>query len=223
LRFPRFYPLLDTALLAARGFPVPEAARILLEAGVRILQLRHKGPYTREVFEHAETIARWCREAGATFIVNDRADVALLVDAGLHVGQRDLAPRDARRLIGDSRPLGFSTHNEGQLRAALSEPVDYLAFGPVFSTASKPDADPVAGLGQLARLRPLVGGPLVAIGGITRDRAARVLAAGADSVAVIGDLYPAPLTAVALRHRAEEWLAVVPDPQTPHGHTPENP
>ena len=141
-----------------------------------------------------------CHETGALFVVNDRADIALLLDAGLHIGQDDLSPLDARSLMRPHRVLGFSTHNEFQLRAALKEPADYLAIGPVFGTASKNNADPVVGLEELRRLRTLTDGPLAAIGGITRENAALVYAAGADSIAVIGDLVPNP------RARAEEWL-----------------
>lgn len=208
MAFPRFYPILDTAVLAARGCGVADAARALVEAGVRLLQLRHKGPYSREFFAEAETVARLARNAGAHFVVNDRADIALLLDAGLHVGQDDLSPADARRVIGASRMLGHSTHNEAQLRSALCEPVDYIAFGPVYGTASKLNPDPVVGLTMLRRMGELVDRPLIAIGGITRDRAAEVLAHGADSVAVIGDLYPEVLDALSLKRRAREWLEV---------------
>jgi thiamine-phosphate pyrophosphorylase len=209
LPFPRFYPILDSAALAARGLAVTGAADALLAAGVRILQLRHKGAYSREVFAAAETIARLAREAGATFIVNDRADIALLVDAGLHVGQDDLPPADARRVIGAGRTIGFSTHNEEQMREALAEPVDYVAFGPVYPTASKANPDPVVGLARLRRIRAMADRPLIAIGGITRERSGEVLAHGADSIAVIGDLYEGCADAAALRRRAEEWLAAV--------------
>lgn len=201
--------MLDTAVLEARGLAPVDAASALLEAGARILQLRHKGAFTRSVFEQASIVARLCREAGAAFIVNDRADIAMLLDAGVHVGQDDLSPADVRRIAGPDRMLGFSTHDEAQLRAALAEPVDYLAIGPVFATASKDDADPAVGLEMVARARQIADRPLIAIGGITRATARAVLAAGADSVSVIADLYPAPLDLVALRERAVEWLALV--------------
>lgn len=209
MRIPRFYPLLDTALLAVHGLTPVDAAAALLEAGVRILQLRHKGTYTRTIFDHASVIARMCREAGAAFIVNDRADVALMLDAGVHVGQDDLASADVRRVVGPGRTVGFSTHNEGQFRAALTEPADYLAFGPIFPTSSKENPDPVVGLAELSRIRELADRPLVAIGGITREYALSVIEAGADSIAVINDLYPSPLDRRAFRQRAEEWLAIV--------------
>ncbi len=124
------------------------------------------------------------------------------------MGQEDLAPTDARRVVGAETIIGFSTHNERQFRDALVEPIDYVAFGPIFSTSSKEKADPVVGLEELRRLRPLTTRPLVAIGGITRANAPEVLAAGANSVAVIGDLFPADGD---LRGRAEEWLRIVAD------------
>ena len=206
---PRLYPILDTATLARLGCPVEAAAEAMLAGGARILQLRHKGHFSRRVFEQAEQVAAACRRAGALFIVNDRADIALLLDAGLHVGQDDLQPRDARRLLGPQRLLGFSTHNEAQFVAALAEPADYLAFGPIFPTASKEHPDPVVGLDLLRRVRPRTDRPLVAIGGLTRYNALEVLAAGADSVAIIGDLYPEPCTPETLRARMEEWQRFV--------------
>jgi thiamine-phosphate pyrophosphorylase len=208
LPFPRFYPILDTDLLTLRGMSPLDAARAMIDGGARILQLRHKGQYTREMFESAEAIAQMCRESDVSFIVNDRADIARLLDAGLHIGQDDLTPSDARQIIGTARTLGFSTHNEDQFQRALAEPVDYLAFGPVFSTSSKQNPDPVAGLDALSRMPGLTNRPLVAIGGITRTRAAEVFAHGADSLAVIADVYPDPLDGVSLRQRVREWIAV---------------
>lgn len=205
MRLPRVYPILDTATFEARGFSFARAAAAFLEGGAGILQLRHKQHWGRAVFDAAREIARMCREAGALFIVDDRADIAMLLEAGLHVGQDDLAPRDARRLLGSDSVIGFSSHNVQQVCAAGGEPVDYVAFGPVFPTASKRNPDPVAGIEGLKECRALVEMPLVAIGGITRETARAVWAAGADSVAVIGDLLPAELTSVSLRQRMEEW------------------
>jgi len=205
MRLPRVYPILDTGAFAAREFSLTRAAAAWLEGGAGILQLRHKQHWGRAVFDAAREIARMCREAGALFIVDDRADIAMLLEAGLHVGQDDLPPRDARRLLGSDAVIGFSSHNAPQVCAAGGEPVDYLAFGPVFPTASKRNPDPVTGIEALKECRALVEKPLVAIGGITRETAAGVWAAGADSVAVIGDLLPAELTSVTLRQRMEEW------------------
>jgi len=206
MNLPPFYPILDTDLLARRGFDPTEAAEAIVEAGARILQFRHKSFFSRDVFAQAETIARLCAGTNCTFVMNDRADMAMLLDAGLHVGQDDLPPAAARRLITDTRLLGFSTHNEAQLREAILEPVDYVALGPMFTTGSKLNPDPVVGLEELRRLRHLTEKPLVAIGGITRATALDVFAAGADSVAIIGDLLPDTLSRRALRSRTEEWL-----------------
>jgi thiamine-phosphate pyrophosphorylase len=209
LRLPRFYPILDSALLEAHGLPLADAARALLDGGARWIQLRHKGHFTRKMFECAESIAALARGAGATFIINDRADIALLVDAGLHVGQDDLPPADARRLIGPGRVLGFSTHNEEQLLAAAAEPVDYAAIGPIFVTSSKGNPDPVVGVEGLRRLRSLTTKPVVAIGGITLESAPAVIAAGADSIAVIGALYAGAPDCETIRKRAAQWGAVL--------------
>ena len=132
----------------------------------------------------------------------------MLLDAALHLGQDDLPPADARKIMPPDRIIGFSTHNADQLRAGDREPVDYLAIGPIFGTASKPNPDPLVGLDRLCTLRALTKKPLVAIGGITRETAPAVFDAGADSVAIIGDLYPHTLTKASLRARAEEWLAI---------------
>jgi thiamine-phosphate pyrophosphorylase len=210
IQLPRFYPILDAASLERRGLPVIPAAEAMLAGGARLLQLRVKGEFGRAWLGVAEEVAALCREAGALFVLNDRADLARMIDeAGCHVGQEDLSPGAARRVLGAGRVLGFSTHNEAQLRAGDGEPVDYLALGPVFGTASKERADPVVGLAELRRLRGLTGKPLVAIGGITRAEAGEVLAAGADSVAVIGDVLPEAGGGFAeLRRRVEEWVEV---------------
>lgn len=209
MKLPRVYPILDTESLEARGIAITTAAAAFLEGGAGILQLRHKRHWSRTIFEDARQIARLCREAGASFIVNDRADFGMLLDAGLHVGQDDLPPRDARKLMGSDAVIGFSSHNAGQLCAAGGEPVDYVALGPVFATASKQNPDPVVGVEEVRRCRALLEKPLVAIGGITLENAVEVLRAGADSVAVIGGLLPMALTAQALRERMEQWQQLV--------------
>jgi thiamine-phosphate pyrophosphorylase len=209
MTLPRFYPILDTQIAAERGCDAFEAADALTAAGARILQFRHKGVLSRDVFDLAERTASLCARRGVAFVMNDRADVAMLLASGLHVGQDDLPPAEARSLLGASRTLGFSTHNETQLRAAAAEPVDYVAFGPVFITASKANPDPVIGISEIARLRPLSARPLVAIGGITRENAPGVLAAGANAVAIIGDLYPSPASPASIARRTAEWLTLV--------------
>jgi len=207
---PRFYPILDPEIAARHGIDPIAAAEQLLEGGARILQFRHKGFFSREVFAQLERVAELCRNAGARFVVNDRADLAALTSAALHLGQDDLTPSSARKVVGTQTLIGFSTHNESQLRAAAAEPADYLALGPIFGTASKQNPDPIVGLDELRHLRPLTDRPLVAIGGITRANAQSVLAAGADSVAIIGDLFAENGN---VRARTEEWLYLTRDTQ----------
>ena len=205
LRLPRLYPIIDSVLLSARGIELANMARALVEAGVGIAQFRHKAVYTRDTFAQAEEIGRILHDAGVPYVINDRADIAMMAGAGgVHVGQDDLRPRAVRRIVGPSMWIGHSTHNEQQLRAAEGESVDYLAIGPIFGTASKENPDPTVGLDELVRLRALTSKPLVAIGGITRANAREVLDAGADSVAVISDLLADDLPA-----RLAEWIGVV--------------
>jgi thiamine-phosphate pyrophosphorylase len=212
MKLPRVYPILDTGSLTRCAIPFEAAAAALLEGGAAILQIRHKGHWSRDLFAASTQVARLCQQAGAELIVNDRADFALLLNAGLHVGQDDLPPREARKLMGPGARIGFSSHSAAQLAAAGGEPVDYVALGPVFATASKQNPDPVVGVEEVRRLRPLIDRPLVAIGGITLDKAAEVLRAGADSLAVIGGLFPpagTPGPVRAMRQRMEDWRRVV--------------
>ena len=203
---PRFYPILDTEVAIRRGVDPVRAAQQILDGGAKILQFRHKGFLSREGFAWLEQIAELARAAGASLVVNDRADLAQLFGAGLHLGQDDLLPSIARRVVGPGAMVGYSTHNEAQLRTARGEPADYLALGPIFGTVTKENPDPMVGLDELRRLRPLSNRPLVAIGGITRANAQRVIDAGADSVAVIGDLFPEDGNIAA---RIKEWLRLL--------------
>lgn len=197
-------------MLERLGVTPVDAASALLEAGIGILQLRHKGFFSRDVFERARQIARLCAGAKAIFVVNDRADMAVLAGAsGVHLGQEDLLPQDARKVLPAGFMCGLSTHNEAQLREAAAEPIDYVALGPIFGTTSKNNPDAVVGLAELRRLRELTEMPLVAIGGITRANASQVFEAGADSVAVIGDAFPPEGGAAAIRARAEEWMRLI--------------
>jgi thiamine-phosphate pyrophosphorylase len=208
VHLPRVYPILDSEALGRREISLEKAATAFLDGGAGILQIRHKGHWSREVFESAKRVAGLCREAGAQFVVNDRADIALLLDAGLHIGQDDLSPRDARKLMGPDPMIGFSSHNVKQLCAAGGEPVDYVALGPIFGTASKLNPDPVVGLDELRRCRALIEKPRVAIGGITLENAQSVWQAGADSVAVIAGLLPETGSARGLRERMEQWQSL---------------
>lgn len=205
ISLPRVYPIVDTAALAALAISPVSAAAGLLEGGAGILQFRHKTFWTRETFAQAEQIAGLCRQASAAFIVNDRADYAVLLQAGLHLGQEDLLPRDARVVTGNSAVIGFSTHNAAQMLAAQSEPVDYVAFGPVFPTASKERPDPMVGIEGLRAVRELTKRPLVAIGGITTENASLCWNAGAESVAIIAGLLPNPCTERSIRDRMRDW------------------
>ena len=202
---PRFYPILDPEIAARHGIDPVAAAEQILEGGAKILQFRHKGFFSREGFAQLERVAELCRDAGVLFVVNDRADLAALTGAALHLGQDDLTPSAARKVVGSATLIGFSTHNEPQLRAAAAEPANYLALGPIFGTSSKHNPDPIVGIDELRRLRPLTDRPLVAIGGITRSNAQAVLAAGADSVAIIGDLFAAGSN---VRARSQEWVSL---------------
>jgi thiamine-phosphate pyrophosphorylase len=209
LPLPRLYPILDTAALAARGFGVAQAAAAFFEGGAAILQFRHKAPWTRDVFNAAGEVARLARDARADFIVDDRADIAMLLEAGVHLGQDDLPVDDARGLLGPRPIIGYSTHNAAQAAAAAGQRINYVAFGPVFPTASKRNPDRVTGVEVLKECRRLVEHPLVAIGGITTQTAREVLAAGADSLAVIAGLLPAEPTSRSLRERMKEWQRLV--------------
>lgn len=205
MNLPPVYPILDEQSLAARGISLIDAARGILHGGAEILQLRVKGEWNRAEFEIGEHVRDLCRSHAATLIINDRVDIAMLLDAGVHLGQDDLQPAAARRLMGAEKIIGFSTHNAQQVADATREPVDYIAIGPIFTTASKRNPDPEIGVENFNRLRELTALPLVAIGGITRANAAAVWAAGAQSVAIIADMMPNPCTADTLGERMEEW------------------
>ena len=181
-------------------------ARAMLSGGARLLQLRLKSATTRELLAAAHAIRELTAAAGATFIVNDRADVARACGAdGVHLGQDDLPIEAARQVLGAAAIVGFSTHSETQLAAACARGADYLAFGPIYATTSKSNADPVLGCERVRAARALTTGPLVAIGGITAATAPAVLDAGADAVAVIGALVRAP----DVERATAELLAIV--------------
>jgi thiamine-phosphate pyrophosphorylase len=208
LTVPKVYPIVDTTLLQALGLDPVAVAAAMLEGGATILQFRHKGAYSRDVFAQAEAIDALCREANATFVVNDRADIAVLLGAGLHLGQDDLPPSMARRVHPYGK-IGFSTHNEAQFLAASQDPaVDYLALGPVFATGSKENPDPVIGVAEWKRIAAHKRHPLIAIGGITFETAPEVYAAGADSIALIRALIPDSATTAGIRTRTAEWVAM---------------
>jgi thiamine-phosphate pyrophosphorylase len=195
------YAIVDTA---ARPEMSPlNIVESLLRAGVTVVQYRHKGPLRRSHYDECCAIADKVREAGGCFIVNDRADVAALCGAhGVHLGQDDLPPEKARAFLPAGMLVGYSTHNLEQVRDALHRPVDYIAVGPIFTTSSKKNPDPVVGLNLLGEARSMTNRSLVAIGGITLENAPSVLQAGATAVAVIRDLLCAP----DVEQRAREFM-----------------
>ncbi|MEO5925860.1 MAG: thiamine phosphate synthase [Bryobacteraceae bacterium] len=203
---PAFYPILDTAAVLARDLDPVRAAQDILDGGARILQFRHKGFLSRQAFAWLEEIAGFTRQAGAKLVVNDRADLAKLFGAALHLGQDDLPPTAARSITGSKTVIGFSTHSDAQLRAAAAEPVDYVALGPIFGTSTKENPDATVGVDELRRIRSLTERPLVAIGGITRANALSVRDAGADSLAIVADLFPEDGD---LRGRTREWIRLL--------------
>lgn len=205
-----FYPILDTAVLKSRDCGVLETAEVLLESGVSVVQYRHKDAWTQNEYDEAEKLAQMCVQAKAQFVINDRADFAKLLGAGLHIGQDDLPAVAARKIVGEDTLLGLSTHNKRQLSFGNEEPVDYLSLGPIFATSSKQNPDPTVGVDGLRSLRPLTEKPICAIGGITLENAAQVFEAGADSIAVITGFLPAACTKPEIRKRVAEWLQLKP-------------
>ena len=200
--FPVVYPIIDSGAARAAGSDPAQMARALASAGARIVQYRHKGEFGRRQFDEARAAGEVLRRAGVAFVVNDRADIALALEAdGVHVGQDDLPPADVRRLIGSDILLGYSTHNAAQLSDDACRWADYLAIGPAFRTSSKRNPDPVVGIEGIREARSMTAKPLVAIGGITLSNASEVLAAGADSVSAISGITPRNMAQwMRLRH-----------------------
>lgn len=206
MRFSRLYAIVDLDVCAAAGLEVDAVARGFAQAGVSHVQLRAKSTDGRTFLALADRVAAALAGTGATFIVNDRVDIAAAVGAGVHLGQHDLPAGEARRLLGPHAVIGRSTHTPDELTRALAEPVSYVAFGPVFVTATKANPDPVVGLDGLTRAAATAhaaGRPIVAIGGITLATAPSVIGAGADAVAVISALCA---TGVDPAARAGEFL-----------------
>jgi thiamine-phosphate pyrophosphorylase len=185
---PRFYPILDIELCRERGLEPLAVLDAFLAGGASFLQLRDKTPSTAGRLRLAEAVVSRAHAAGARVIVNDRADIARLSGAdGVHVGQDDLTVEEARQIVGPDAIVGLSTHDEAQIEAAARTSATYIAVGPIYGTATKDTGYSARGL-DLVRRAARDGRPVVAIGGITLERAPEVLAAGASSVAVISDL-----------------------------------
>jgi len=188
---PAIYPITDREL---SGLDHAEQVRHLAEAGCRFVQIREKSASSREFYDAVVESLAVAREFGVKIIVNDRVDIAIAAGAdGVHLGQEDLSPIVARELLGEAAIIGYSTHSVEQAREAAAMPVDHIAVGPVFSTSTKENPDPVIGLDGIRRTREAVGTvKIVAIGGIGLENIADVIAAGADSAAIISDLFRDP-------------------------------
>jgi thiamine-phosphate pyrophosphorylase len=201
IHLPRLYAVLDASYFSDSQI-LFSTAEELLAGGVTLLQYRNKSGNARETLEQARELKR--RLDGAKLIMNDRADLCLAAGFdGVHVGQEDLSPEGARKVVGTTLWLGMSTHNAEQIEEADKTSADYIAIGPVFSTSSKANPDPVVGLEGVRQARSLTRKPLVAIGGINRANCRSVIDAGADSVAVITDLMREP------RESAEDFLRIL--------------
>jgi thiamine-phosphate pyrophosphorylase len=212
---PSLYAILDVGCLRPQAASESQLLQVvcdyalsLARGGVRLLQYRGKDVDARTILSHARELRRLLPR-DVRLVMNDRADLCLAAGFdGVHVGQTDLAPDAVRSIVGESRIVGVSTHNPEQFAIALQSSADYIAIGPVFSTGSKANPDPVVGLEGVRKARELMTRaertrPLVAIGGITRQNARQVIEAGADSVAVIGDLLAAPVNS------AKEFLRIL--------------
>ncbi|MCW5956283.1 MAG: thiamine phosphate synthase [Pyrinomonadaceae bacterium] len=187
-QIPKIYPLTDSRLA---GLSHVEQVSRLIDGGASFIQLREKTGSPARFFLDVRESIDVARRTGAKIIVNDRVDIALAAKAdGVHLGQNDLPPIEARRLLGEHAIIGLSTHNQAQLKEAISLPVDYIAYGPIFPTATKDDPDPVVGLDTLIQVRKIAGDKhLVAIGGINSENLRLTIESGADSVALISELY----------------------------------
>ena len=206
-RLPKFYPILDTGVLAERACPILSTADVLLDTGVRILQYRHKDDWTQAKFDEAKRLSDMCQDAGVLFVLNDRADFAKLLKSALHLGQEDMSPTAARPIVSDE-VIGYSTHNAAQLELGDTEPVEYLSIGPIFATKSKLRPDPVVGIDGLKAVRELTKKPLCAIGGVTLANVQEVIGAKADAVAVVSGFLPDKFDKKVLKAKVAEWLAV---------------
>jgi thiamine-phosphate pyrophosphorylase len=185
--FPKLYPITDARL---SGLSHAEQVERFAAGGATLIQLRDKTASPRQFYEAAAEAMKVARSLDVRIIINDRVDIAIAVGAdGVHIGQDDLPPEKARALVGEDCLIGYSTHDLQQAVTADSMPIDYVAIGPVFQTSTKENPDPVVGVEALAFIKSQIAKPLVAIGGITYAQAPSVLQAGADSLAIISDLF----------------------------------
>jgi thiamine-phosphate pyrophosphorylase len=185
------YVILDPSVCPDR--PLHDVLKLSVTAGARIFQYRNKTASMKEAYAEALVLRKASAELGVVFIVNDRCDLAMAVDAdGVHLGQGDLPLDLARKVMGPDKLIGISTHNADQVSAASAGQPDYLGFGPIVKPGSKQDHDPVVGIEGLRTVRPLTTFPFFAIGGITIDQVGEVIRAGATGVAVISAVLKAP-------------------------------
>jgi thiamine-phosphate pyrophosphorylase len=204
------YIILDPSVCPAR--PLVEVLTVAAEAGAPLFQYRNKTASMKEAYGEALALRQAAAKAGVLFIVNDRCDLALAVDAdGVHLGQGDLPLDLARRVMGPDKLIGISTHNLDQVRDASAGKPDYLGFGPIFTPGSKQDHDPVVGLEGLRAMRRLTSLPVFAIGGIQIDQAGEVMRAGANGVAVVSAILKAP----DISYAVNAFLAQMPGPTSP--------
>ena len=184
---PIIYPIIDSSLVTLDN--IGKTAEAIIDGGAKILQLRAKSLSSKEFLETALIIRKITKDKGTVFIVNDRVDIALLTDAdGVHLGQGDLPVKEARRLLGNNKIIGYSTHNLREALEAVRLPVDYISFGPIFPTKTKEDVQTPKGLKLLSEVRKAVEIPIVAIGGITETNMVHVLKEGVEGVAMISEI-----------------------------------
>ncbi len=204
------YVILDPSVCPDR--PLHEVLKVSAAAGATLFQYRNKSASMKDAYIEAMELRKLAAELEVLFIVNDRCDLALAVDAdGVHLGQGDLPLNLARKVMGDEKLIGISTHNAEQVRAVTAGGPDYLGFGPIFKPVSKLDHDPVVGITGLKAIRSLTPLPIFAIGGISLDHASTVIGAGANGVAVISAILKAP----DLRQTVSDFVARLARPTSP--------
>ena len=192
------YVILDPD--ASRGRPLLDVLKQAADGGARMFQYRDKTSSMLAACRQAVPLRQAAKDAGALFLVNDRCDLALAVDAdGVHLGQEDLPMKMARAIMGEKRLIGVSTHTDAQVTTATRDGADYLGFGPIFPPGSKRDHDPVVGVEGLRRIRRLTPLPVFAIGGITAGQVRPIIEAGADGIAVISAIAHAQDVTAATR------------------------
>lgn len=205
--FSGLYVILDSSVCP--GHPLTDVLRAASAAGARLFQYRNKSASMRIAYAEALALRKIAADLGVTFLVNDRCDLALAVEAdGVHLGQTDLPYAYARKVLGPDKLIGLSTHNEHQVREAEQLKPDYIGFGPIFKPGSKQDHDPVVGIEGLRTICARTSLPVFAIGGITVENVGEVMRAGANGVAVISAILKAPDVTQAV----VDFLAQMPAP-----------